>query len=130
MVSEKESSQLFDNLHFPKIFQTFRMAIQPTKLIIAFSALAVICLAGWIMDFSKTVGVVRDSEGKIVETELQIYMANPNPNEVQSDIERFKKNGERSGVFSTLWRFAATKFQGAVDSVFAFNVPGVGHINL
>ena len=127
MVSEKESSQLFDNLHFPKIFQTFRMAIQPTKLIIAFSALAVICLAGWIMDFSKTVGVVRDSEGKIVQTELQIYMANPNPNpnEVQSDIERLKKNGERSGVFSTLWRFAATKFQGAVDSVFAFNVPGV-----
>ena len=125
MVSEKESSQLFDSLLFPKIFQTFRMAIQPTKLIITFSALAVICLAGWIMDFSKTVGVVRDSEGKIVQTELQIYMSNPDPDAVRSAIERLEENGDRSGVFSTLWQFAATKFQGAVDSVFAFNVPGV-----
>ncbi len=125
MVNEKESSQLFDNLLFLKIFQTFRMAIQPTKLIIAFSALAVICLAGWIIDFSKTVGVVRDSEGKIVQTELQIYMSNPDPDAVRSAIERLEENGDRSGVFSTLWHFAATKFQGAVDSVFAFNVPGV-----
>ncbi|GAH59225.1 unnamed protein product, partial [marine sediment metagenome] len=50
MDSEKQPSQLFDNFLFPKIFQTFRMAIQPSKLIIAFLAIAIICLAGWIMD--------------------------------------------------------------------------------
>ncbi len=60
MVDEKESSPatarsaetstIFDNLLFPKIFQTFRIAIQPSKLIIAFLAVAMICLAGWIMD--------------------------------------------------------------------------------
>ncbi len=50
MGSEQQSSQLFGDFLFPKIFQTFRMAIQPSKLIIAFLAIATICLAGWIMD--------------------------------------------------------------------------------
>ncbi|MHC4172834.1 MAG: hypothetical protein ACYTBX_09745 [Planctomycetota bacterium] len=95
------------------------MAIQPTKLIIAFLAVAIICLAGWIMDFSKT--VVTDRQGKV--TELQIYMTNPD--QVQSYIEMYKEKSQGAGVFSTLWHFAATKFQGAVDSVFAFDIPGV-----
>ena len=50
MDSEQQSSQLLGTFLFPKIFQTFRMAIQPSKLIIAFLAIAIICLAGWIMD--------------------------------------------------------------------------------
>jgi len=119
MVSEKEPLQLFDNLLFPKIFQTFRMAIQPTKLIIVFSALAVICLSGWIMDFSETV-VGRGDRS----TELDIYITNPG--EIQQFIKDNKEfMDERRGVFSTLWRFAATKFQGAVDSVFAFDIRGI-----
>ncbi len=91
MVNEKESPQLIDNFLFPKIFQTFRMAIQPSKLIIAFLAVAVICLTGWIMDFF----VVSQ--------------------DIQSEV----------GVFATLWRSSAAKFQGAVNSLFAFNLPGV-----
>ena len=85
MGGEKESSQVFENLLFPKIFQTFRMAIQPTKLIIAFLAVAVICLAGWIMDFSKTVVVTQNIQGKITDTELQIYMTQPD--QVKSYID-------------------------------------------
>ncbi len=121
MVSEKESSKVFDDLLFPKIFKTFRMAIQPTKLIIAFLALAIICLAGWIMDFSETVVATEGTQGKI--TELDIYMTNPA--QVDSYVEGFKGKSRGTGVFSTLWRFAATKFQGAVDSVFAQDIPGV-----
>jgi len=121
MVSEKESSKVFDDLLFPKIFKTFRMAIQPTKLIIAFLALAIICLAGWVMDFSETVVATEGAQGKI--TELDIYMTNPA--QVDSYIEGFQGKSRGSGVFSTLWRFSATKFQGAVDSVFAQDIPGV-----
>lgn len=121
MVSEKESSNVFDDLLFPKLFQTFRMAIQPTKLIIAFLALAIICLAGWVMDFSETVVATKGAQGKI--TELDIYMTNPA--QVDSYIEGFQGKSRGSGVFSTLWRFSATKFQGAVDSVFAQDIPGV-----
>ncbi len=123
MGSEKESSQVFENLLFPKIFQTFRMAIQPTKLIIAFLAVAVICLAGWIMDFSKTVVVTQNIQGKITDTELQIYMTQPD--QVKSYIEQYKESGERSGVFSTVWGFAAASFHNALKSLFAFNLPGV-----
>ena len=121
MVGEKESSKVFDELLFPKIFKTFRMAIQPTKLIIAFLALAIICLAGWVMDFSETVVATEGAQGKI--TELDIYMTNPA--QVDSYIEGFQGKSRGTGVFSTLWRFAATKFQGAVDSVFAQDIPGV-----
>jgi len=121
MVSEKESSKVLDDFLFPKIFKTFRMAIQPTKLIIAFLALAIICLAGWIMDFSETVVATEGTQGKI--TELDIYMTNPA--QVDSYIEGFKGKSRGTGVFSTLWHFSSTKFQGAVDSVFAQDIPGV-----
>lgn len=117
MVSGKESSQLFDDLIFPKIFQTFRMSIQPTKLIITSVALAVICLAGWIMDFSKTVAVEFDSNGKITNTELQIYMTGAGHDEIVSKIDKLRQKDQYSGLFSTMWHFAAKKFQGAVDSV-------------
>ncbi|HDZ69440.1 MAG TPA: hypothetical protein ENH43_03370, partial [Phycisphaerales bacterium] len=128
MGSEKDSSRLFGNVLFPKIFQTFRMAIQPGKLIIAFSALAIICLAGWIMDFSKTVVATPDVQA--TTTELQIYMDSPEQctarlTAVQSYIEKYKEAGERRGVFSTLWRFSAARFHGALNSLFTFNLPGV-----
>jgi hypothetical protein len=122
MVGGKDSSQLFDGLLFPGIFQTFRMSIQPTKLIITACALAVICLAGWVMDFSRTVRVIRNSEGKIVETELQIYMTNPTSDVWQSEIQRLEESGDRSGVFSTLWNFSGAKFKGAVTAVFDLRV--------
>lgn len=121
MGNEKEPPKVFDNLLFPKIFQTFRMAIQPSKLIIAFVALAIICLAGWIMDFSRTVIAVPETQGEI--TELQIYVTNPH--KLKSHIEDYKESGERKGVFSTLWRFGSTKFHGALKSLFAFDLPNV-----
>ncbi|MHC4158952.1 MAG: hypothetical protein ACYSSO_07715, partial [Planctomycetota bacterium] len=64
MGGEEQSSQIFENLLFPKIFQTFRMAIQPTKLIIALLALAVICLAGWILDFTESVAATPGTQGE------------------------------------------------------------------
>jgi hypothetical protein len=121
MANKGQSLQLLDNILFPKIFQTFRMAIQPTKLIIAFVSLLVICLAGWIMDFSKTVVATKGSQGK--ETELQIYVSDPE--EIQSYLKSFGEDGERIGVFAALWHFTAARFTGAIDSIFAFNPLGV-----
>jgi hypothetical protein len=121
MVSGKESAQLLDDLVFPKIFQTFRMSIQPTKLIITTVALAVICLAGWIMDFSKTVVVTTGTQTQL--TELDIYMTDSS--QLPSFIEAFREKGEDVGVFSTLWHFSAKQFHGAVDSVFALDLPGL-----
>jgi hypothetical protein len=119
MSNGKEPLKVFDNLLFPKIFQTFRMAIQPSKLIIAFLALAIICLAGWIMDFSRTVIAVPKTQGET--TELQIYITSPD--KFKSYIENYKESGERKGVFSTLWRFGSIKFHGALKSLFSFDLP-------
>jgi len=77
MVSDSNSSRVIEGLLFTKIFRTFRMAIQPTKLIIIFFALIIICLAGWLMDRNPTVAVAQNSNGDIIETELQIYTQNP-----------------------------------------------------
>ncbi|MFQ6035149.1 MAG: hypothetical protein ACE5NM_04780 [Sedimentisphaerales bacterium] len=121
MANEKESAQWFDSLLFPKVFQTFRIAIQPSKLIIAFLAVAVICVAGWLMDFNKTVVTTPDTQGQ--ETELHIYVTTPD--QLESYVKDAKEDGERIGVFSTLWRFAAARFHGALFSLFRFNIQGV-----
>jgi len=125
MADSNESSIVFGNLLFPKIFQTFRMAIQPSKLIITSLALAIICFAGWLMDFSKTVAVTRYDNGKIVLTELQIYMSNLPSEEMDASIKKLRENDQHSGVFSTLWNSSATYFKKAVDSVFNRDVVGV-----
>ncbi len=122
MSGQEQSSKVLDNFLFPKIFQTFRMAIQPSKLIIAFSALAIICLAGWIMDFTNTVVVMNaGTQGQI--TELEFYISNPE--QLQSFIEAYEKKGYRAGVFSTLWRFASARFHGVLISLSELDIPSV-----
>jgi len=126
MVSENDSSKVFYGLLFPKIFRTFRMAIQPTKLIITFSALAVICLAGYVMDhISRTVIVAPGTQGKV--TELKVYMDDPGkPDEaVELHIERFREKGGRTGVFSILWHFGSEKFHNALKELFELNFASV-----
>ncbi len=119
MAGGMDSIGPFDDLLFPKIFQTFRMAIQPTKLIIAFLAVAIICLAGWLMDFSKT--VVTDETGEI--TELTRYMTSNE--KIESHINKFEDTGKRQGVFSTLWHFGSDKFHMALRQLFELNFSSV-----
>jgi hypothetical protein len=121
MADEKESSGLFNNILFPKVFQTFRMAIQPSKMMIAFLAVVAICVAGWLMDFNKTVITTPNTQGQ--ETELHIYLSTPDL--LQSYIENAKENGDHRGVFSTLWHFGAMKFHGALYSLFRLDTQGV-----
>ncbi|KPK44468.1 MAG: hypothetical protein AMJ65_02980 [Phycisphaerae bacterium SG8_4] len=126
MVSGKEPNGLFDDLLFPKIFRTFRVAIQPTKLIIAFLGVAVICLAGWFMDLGRT--VVVGTYGPDEVTELGIYMNSlDEPGAaIQAHIDKYGDTGERAGVFSTLWHFGSAKFHTALRELFEFNFTSVG----
>ena len=127
MVSGSDSTRLFDDLLFPKIFRTFRVAIQPTKLIIAFLAVAVICLAGWVMDLSRTVVVGTYGPNKV--TELDIYMNRlDDPGAAtQAHIDKYKDHdkGERAGAFSTLWHFGSSKFHTALKELFDLNLASV-----
>jgi hypothetical protein len=101
---------------FPKLFQAFRMAVQPGKLIVALLGLMVICLAGYLMDFSGT--VVVNSAGREAGSELDVYMAGQ---DVQAFQEKHRTKGSRTGVFSTLWDFGSKKFHVALRNLFEMN---------
>ncbi|MFC1677618.1 hypothetical protein ACFL3G_11235 [Planctomycetota bacterium] len=116
MDSKEQLSVLFENLLFPEIFRTFKMAIHPSKVIIAFLAIVALCLAGWIMDFSSTVAVAVNGE-----TELSIYLNNPE--QLETFIERTeKRSANRAGVFGTLWKFGSAKFNHAAKSLLVMDL--------
>lgn len=121
MADEQQYRQVYKNLLFPEIFKTFSIAIQPAKIIVAFLAVTLICLAGWIMDFSATVVTTPDTGGKV--TELQVYLTNPD--QLQSYIDRYAGETEPAGVFATIWNFAGEKFAQVLSSLFAMNFSGV-----
>jgi hypothetical protein len=133
MPEEKHLKQLYENLLFTNIFRTFRMAIQPSKLIIAFLAITALCLLGIIMDFNKTVvtsGVTAADIGNKpmarymgFATELHCFIAAPD--EVKRFREKYDKPENRIGVFDTLSRFWNARFNGAVSELFSFNLAGV-----
>ena len=74
MDTENQASQVYESLLFLRIFKTFRIAIQPGKMFIALLALGVIGLAGFLMDFSRTVVVTHDANGVVVDTEKGPYV--------------------------------------------------------
>lgn len=113
---ESEYSWITENFLFTKIFRTFRMSIQPSKLIIAFAAVCVICIAGWLMDFSRTV----TTNGNAI-SELYIYINNPV--QMNAFIEDSKTNLHRQGVFATLWDFTTLQFENTVNALFTLNMP-------
>ena len=121
MENKEQFADFFNNLLFTKIFQSFRISIQLSKLIIALLAVGAIFFAGWIMDFSKTVVVMPDTQGKT--TELQIYIADPG--QFKSFLENYKTKNEGAGVFITLWPFVCEKLHGISNSLFELNFAGV-----
>lgn len=121
MADSKCEPNLLESCMFTKIFQTFRMAIHPSKLAIALVAIALICLAGTVMDFATKSVVVESATGGEV-TELQVYLANPD--QLGSFIEANKEQEKGTGVFSVLWAFAADRFENGIDSVLRLNFPG------
>lgn len=67
MTEQKSLTECCSSLLFLNIFKTFRIAIQPARLVTAFLALAIVFIAGWLMDFSKTVVV----SGKLTSNQLR-----------------------------------------------------------
>jgi hypothetical protein len=136
MADEKKLTQLFDNMLFIRIFKTFRLAIQPGKLIIAFLAIAAVCLLGVLMDLNKTVvtaSSVTPSEirgtpmaSRIISgfpTELHCFVAAPE--DVKAFKERYDNKENRIGVFAALSQFCAGRFNDAIEEMLNLNLAGV-----
>ena len=100
MIDGKQLWQMWDDLALIKLFQSFRMAVGPTKVAIAFGGVMVICLVGWIMDLCARTVVVNPyprAVPKVVAsdilkfsdaTELEVYITRPD--ETKSFIEKYK----------------------------------------
>lgn len=136
MADEKQFTQLFDSMLFTKIFKTFRMAIQPGKLIIAFLAIAALCLLGLLMDLNKTVvaapGITvaeigaAPMAGRIISgfpTELHCFVAVPE--ETNAFKERYNSKENMTGVFDVLSRFCTARFNDAVTELLDLNFTGI-----
>jgi hypothetical protein len=121
MNGENPAGRILDSLLFPKIFRSFRMAIQPSKLIIAFCMIAMTGLTGWLMDLSKTVITTPGTNGG--ETELNLYLTAPQ--KLDSYIERYATTENPRGVFSTMWGFGISKFHGSLKAIFKFDIFGI-----
>lgn len=131
MASERESLSPFGQLLFPHIFRSFRMAVQPSKLAIAFLALTVICVTGWLMDLSRTAVVVNQGRvplpGGILgrwpqggTTELDAYLKSEA--ELRTLLDSPRTETTRTGVFTTLWEFADTELRTTTASLTAFEI--------
>jgi hypothetical protein len=120
MDTENHAWQVYESLLFLRVFKTFRIAIQPGKMIIALLALAVIGLAGFLMDYSRTVVVAHNANGEVVDTELDHYIL-PQSDAYELYIEAQAQAEQREGVYSTLWHFARKRFHNSLNSLFNFD---------
>jgi len=118
------------------------MSIQPTKLILAFLALAAICITGRVMDFNETVGVVPSDRPELDAYISIVFPRNEYPDALPNDMTEldayvtgvlpadlyaatFAETEKKIGVFSTLWNFGARHFHLALTSLAQGNVLGI-----
>lgn len=131
MVHERESLSPLKSFLFPHIFRSFRMAIQPSRLTIAFAALLAICLAGWIMDLSQTVVVFaqdqvalpggiagRRPQGGIAE--LNAYLRSPA--QFRSLVDSPPSSHTKTGVFNALGGFADAELQTVTTALLSLDI--------
>ena len=120
--------QLWDKLIFTKLIRSFKMALRPTKMTIAMSAVCLVCLIGWIMDVCTITSpekkpILESTVSTIAtfghETKTKIYLTDPA--DAMDAIELSVTDGQR-GVFSTLWNFSAARFNGATVSLMGRDV--------
>lgn len=130
LVERKSLTECCNGLLFLKIFKTFRMAIQPAKLITAFLAIGIVFIAGWLMDFSKTAVVAGSLTGNQLRssalagtadwpTELHCFVGDSR--QYDSFVSRYKNGTERLGVFKVWSNFCLARFNDAAYSLVLLN---------
>jgi hypothetical protein len=138
---EHTLGQLWDDMALPRLAYAFKLAVGPAKVLIAFLAVALICIGGVAMDIgshSVTVSPNRkvpmgqfggESSAFIKGTELEIYLQFPEHTRAFIEANRGKCRG--NGVFATLWHFWTGRFNDTTvilfKSLFKFESPVAAH---
>ena len=123
MSNGKIISEISEQLLFPHIFKAFRIAIQPSKLLTAFMAVAVLFILGWIMDTGKTV-VASDGvlSGRDYPTELHCFVNDRQ--QTDNFIKDYRNKNNRVGFCAVTANFYAEQFNRAVINVLSLNFTG------
>ena len=121
MVREHSIRQLWEDLALPELTRSLKLAIGPTKVILAFLLILLICATGYVLDLcTHSVTVLPESaagpagsEGLVLQKpdELSVYIEDPS--RTREYIEYYHGRSSGRGVFSTLWNFFAVRFNHA-----------------
>ena len=100
---------IWEDLALPDLARSFKLAIGPIKMILAFGAVALICALGFLMDCCSHSVVV--SAGY---SELDVYIQTPE--QTQQIIDQYSSD-RTQGVFSTLWHFLTQRFHASTTQL-------------
>lgn len=127
MTQEQGLLQMWEELALPKLAYAFKLAIGPSKVLLAFLAVLLICAGGWLLDSCTNSVVVSplrkvpkglfggNSSAYIQGSELASYLQQPEHTKWFIETNQGKCPGQ--GVFSTIWHFWTDRI---TDSTVAF----------
>ena len=113
---------IWDDLALPDLACSFKLAIGPNKMLLAFCGVLAVCTLGYLMDrcSNSVVAVSQDQtlSSPTLQTELDKYIDGDS-----KDVKEFLKKTKalsgthNQGVFSTLWVFASSRFHNAATQL-------------
>ncbi len=109
---------IWDDLALPELACSFKLAIGPTKMLLAFCGVLAVCTLGYVMDRcsnSVTTGYQKD-KAPVLQTELNVYIEDT-PKDTKAFIKDNMGQFPNRGVFSTLWVFASGRFHEAATQL-------------
>lgn len=137
MMQEQSLLQMWDELALPRLAFVFKLAVGPSKVLLAFLAVLLICAGGILLD-SCTHSVVVSSARKVPKgllggnsaayiqgTELATYLQYPEHTQAFIEVNQGRCSGQ--GVFSTMWHFWTDRITDSTvifyKSLFKFDAP-------
>lgn len=123
MAGRYSFKSIWEDLALGELVLSFKLAVGPNKLLLAYSAVLATCLLGFLMDhIGKSVVVCSQNLPQYGltagQTELDLYIQHPE--QTASFIDQYEDKGGRQGVFSTLWAFMASRFHHATTQLLNF----------
>ena len=111
---------IWEDLALGELALSFKLAVGPIKMLLAFIAVLTTCLLGFLMDqCSQSVVVCSQHTSQyglnVGQTELDLCIQNPS--QTDAFIEQFQGSAGRQGVFSTLWNFTTSRFHHATTQL-------------
>jgi len=121
MVREHSIRQLWEDLAFPDLSRSLKLAVGPAKLVLAFILIVILCASGYVMDLCSHSVTVHPGLSAVPGGQGESFLAMPDelsvfiydPSSTQLYIQRYKDQAPGQGVFGTLWNFSASRFNHA-----------------